>query len=81
MVPVGKSGSELVLKCRSCGFESKTKPGEGYRSIIKADKKSKVYSTKMISQSRKPTSVKEELEQAKENYYELVLENMGEYGE
>ena len=82
MVPVKKDG-RLILKCTRCGYEMEPseKDLEKYKVRAVADEKAKVISTKVISQTRRAKVSKEELEQAKEEYYELVLDQIGEYGE
>lgn len=82
MFPV-KKGNEIYLKCRRCGYEIKAteKDLEQYKVVHKADKKSKVVTTKVVSQVKKKGSSPEDLESAKEEYYELVLDQLGEYGE
>ncbi|MGC9111936.1 transcription elongation factor [Acidilobus sp.] len=83
MVPV-KKGDKTILKCTRCGYEmALDKSSErDYKGASKADEK-KVLTTTVVSkevQQNKEES-KEELEQAKEDYYELVLDEMGEYGD
>ncbi|MCX8195888.1 MAG: transcription elongation factor [Acidilobaceae archaeon] len=80
VVPV-KKGDELFSRCTRCGYEEKLEVAkEEYKSTIKA--REKVITTKVISKS-KGIDVKreEELEQAKDSYYEIVLDQIGEYGE
>jgi DNA-directed RNA polymerase subunit M len=51
-----------------------------YTSTVKREQK--VLTTKIIAKKRGlDTKRREELEQAKDSYYEIVLDQMGEYGE
>ena len=81
MVLVKREEARL-LKCNRCGYEI-TMTGEEeqmYRSIVKGEQK--VLTTKIISKKRGLDARRqEELEQAKDSYYEVVLDQMGEYGE
>ena len=83
MVPV-KKGSRIVLRCTRCGYEMEMdeKSAKEYKGVSKGEEK-KVLTTKTVSNEVKVNveESKEELEQAKEDYYELVLDEMGEYGE
>ncbi len=80
-----RKGDKLLLKCTNpdCGYEKE--PDErtlrALRFVAKPDKKAKVKTTSVIGEARKVKPSKEELEQAKEEFYELVLEQMGDYGE
>lgn len=79
MVPV-KRDNEIISKCTRCGYEEKIEKKEEYRSTVKGSER--VITTKVISK-KKGIEVKreEELEQAKDSYYEIVLDQIGEYGE
>lgn len=80
-MPVKREGANLV-KCVRCGYQEvlERRDVEAYKTVVKGEQK--VLTTKVISR-RKGLDVKkeEELEQAKDSYYELVLDQMGEYGE
>lgn len=81
MLPKNEGG-KMLLVCRNCGYTIEVERKELTAHYRGAEKKEvKVLTTKTVSreQARKPS--KEELEQAKEEYYELVLDQMGEYGE
>ncbi|MEB3806397.1 MAG: transcription elongation factor [Desulfurococcales archaeon] len=82
MFPI-KKGDKIYLKCRRCGYEMEAteKDLEKYRVVRKADEKHKVVTTKVVSQVRRTQGSPEDLESAKEEYYELVLDQLGEYGE
>jgi len=77
-----KRGDARVFKCSRCGYEVEVAAGEEqlYRSTVRGEQK--VLTTKVVSRKRSvDTSRQEELEQAKDSYYEIVLDQMGEYGE
>ncbi len=83
MVPI-KKGKVTVLKCTRCGYEMPmdSVSAKEYKAVAKPGEK-KVYTTKAVGKEVQVNTEenKEELEQAKEDYYELVLDEMGEYGE
>ncbi len=84
MVPQ-KKDDKTVLVCTnpSCGFEKVATEEElkVLKVVAKPSSKAKVRTTGKPSEARRSKLSKEELEQAKEEYYELVLDQMGEYGE
>lgn len=84
MIPIKKNG-KAVLRCTKCGYEIEATNREmnEYKSISKTTEKEKVLTTKTVGQEQDVNNEenKEELEQAKEDYYELVLDQMGEYGD
>ena len=80
MVPL-KKGDTIVLKCIKCGYEMPATPDILKKYKIESKAGEKVVTTKVISKHEESAMSKEMLEQAKEEYYEFVLEQMGEYGE
>ncbi|MCE4624277.1 MAG: transcription elongation factor [Desulfurococcales archaeon] len=82
MVPV-KKGDKIVLRCTKCGYEMPAPPDviKRYKHVARPHSKEKVVTTKVISKPQQSELDREMLEQAKEEYYEFVLEQMGEYGE
>ena len=82
MVPV-KKGDKYYLRCRRCGYEVEATEEDlkEYRIVHKTSKSEKVVTTKVISQVKKEGASPEDLETAKEEYYELVLDQLGEYGD
>lgn len=82
MYPVKKSDG-IYLKCRRCGYEVKAteKDLEKYKVVHKTEAKDKVVNTKVVTEAKKSAATPEELESAKEEYYELVLDQLGEYGD
>jgi DNA-directed RNA polymerase subunit M len=81
MVPQKKPDGTIVLKCMRCGYEmpADEKALKSYKGEAKAAEK--VITTKVVSKAKTTKVSKEELEQAREDYYELVLDQIGEYGE
>jgi DNA-directed RNA polymerase subunit M len=84
MIPIKKNG-KTILRCTKCGYEMEAPSNtvNEYKTVSKTAEKEKVLTTKTIGQEQNVDSEenKEELEQAKEDYYELVLDQMGEYGD
>ena len=82
MMPA-KRGEEVGVKCLRCGYEITASKDvvEKYKSVSKPDTRMKVISTKTVSRRKGVMGSREELEQAKDAYYELVLDQMGEYGD
>lgn len=84
MVPQ-RRGDKIVLVCTnpSCGYEKEATEEDlkALKIVAKPDVKAKVRTTGKATEARKARPSVEELEQAKEEYYELVLDQMGEYGE
>ena len=82
MVPFKKKDGTIVLKCTKCGYEMPAPP-----SVLKKYRMrdtgggEKVLTTKVVSKVETSEIDKEMLNQMKEEYYEFVLEQMGEYGE
>lgn len=82
MLPVRKDG-KIVLKCQRCGYEmpADEKTLKQYKIVRKTREEDKVVTTKTVVEAEKLGVDKETLEQAKEEFYELVLDQIGEYGE
>ncbi|BAA79993.1 hypothetical protein APE_1007a [Aeropyrum pernix K1] len=76
-----KDGEKRLLVCGSCGYTIEAKPEDlsRYKGVEKV--KDHVLTTKTVNVVKKRQREKEEIEQAREEYYELVLEQLGEYGE
>ena len=79
LVPLRK-GKKLVLKCPSCGYEEKPKKtSNDYKIEVKTESSRKVKTTSIISEATITQLKKgEELEQEKEEFYEVFLELMSE---
>ena len=83
MVPRRRDNS-VKLVCTRCGYEVEAdeKSLRGYIASSKAEKEAHVKTTGEVSEEApRIVRTKEELEQAREDYYELVLDQLGEYGE
>ena len=78
-----KKGDKHFLRCQRCGFEVEAKESDlkKYKVVSRVDEKEKVITTKVVSEARKSPASEEEIERMKEEYYELVLDQLGEYGE
>ncbi len=72
-----KRGKKLVLRCPECGYEEVVKSSETkeYRLEVKATG-SKVKTTSVVSEESTTKRSEEELEQEKEEFYEVFLEIM-----
>ncbi len=72
-----RRGKKLVLRCPECGYEEVVKPTETkeYRLEVKATG-SKVKTTSVVSEESAAKRSEEELEQEKEEFYEVFLEIM-----
>ena len=77
-MPIRK-GKKLILKCPSCGYEIEVKEDlkRDYRIEAKSDATSRIKTTSVVSEARGGYRSKEELEQEKEEFYEVFLELMG----
>jgi DNA-directed RNA polymerase subunit M len=75
-------GSKRVLVCTACGYKEEVGSGELARHYKATEKSAeKVLTTRTVSKATGRRLTKEELEQMKEEYYEFVLDQMGEYGD
>jgi len=77
--PVRKEG-EVVLKCPRCGYEEPVKSSKSneYRLVVKSGKEDKIKTTSLVSEGEITTRKKEEIEQEKEDFYEVFLDLMSE---
>ncbi len=80
MVPVRKDG-KIVFRCTRCGYEMPATEEDLKKYRVRSKGAEKVYTTKVISKAPQTPATGEDLEQAKEEFYELVLDQLGEYGE
>lgn len=80
-----KEGESRFLVCTNpeCNYKVEAKPEilREYKSVSRPDAKARVVTTKKVSEVKVPGDRKEEVEQAKEDYYEILLEQLNEYGE
>ncbi|MCE4604188.1 MAG: transcription elongation factor [Aeropyrum sp.] len=76
-----REGDKTLLVCNSCGYKMEPKPEDlkRYKGVEKV--KDHVLTTKTVNVVRRRSRDKEEIEQAREEYYELVLDQLGEYGD
>ncbi len=75
-----KRGGKLILRCPECGYEevvgsSDTKE---YRIEVKSSNSTKVKTTSVVSEESSSKLSEEELEQEKEEFYEVFLDLMSE---
>ena len=77
MIP-SKSNNITILKCSKCGFEKKIaskKADEAYKINKQIDRSLRTKTTSRISESPHGLSrSKDEIEQEKEEYYEIFLD-------
>ncbi len=75
MMPV-KKGESVYLKCSKCGYEKKASGDmlRGYTISRETDRSLRVKTTSRISEARTISRSIEELEQEKEEYYEIFLD-------
>ena len=77
MVPVRK-GNKVILKCPKCGYEEVLKGSiKDYKIEIK-EPSQKVKTTSVVSEKKEKSREREELEQEKEDYYEVFLDLMSQ---
>ncbi len=77
MVPQ-KTGDDYVYKCPKCGYEEISKTGERYRLSGKAGSEPKVKTTSLVSEGGGLARSREEIEQEKEEFYEILLDLLSE---
>jgi|Deesub1362B_J571_1020462.scaffolds.fasta_scaffold49371_1 DNA-directed RNA polymerase subunit M len=81
LVP-SKKGKKSTLKCPKCGYEERIKRAakSEYKLSVKADTNLKVKTTSLVSEKKEVLRKKEEIEQEKEEFYEVLLDLMKEEG-
>ena len=77
MVPVRK-GNKIILKCPKCGYEEELKGNVKDYKIEVKETSNKVKTTSIVSDKTERRRTKEELEQEKEEFYEVFLDLMSE---
>ncbi len=78
MTPTRKGGKTL-LRCIRCGFEQELTAGvrREYTAAITTDKSLRVITTSRVSEpGKRELRTREELEQEREEFYEIALELM-----
>ncbi len=75
-----KRGRKLVLRCPTCGYEEVVKSNETkeYNIEVKSRNTEKVKTTSVVSEGGGSKLKEEELEQEKEEFYEVFLDLMSE---
>lgn len=80
-----KKNDSYVYRCPNCGYEETSKAGSGYKLSGKSSAESKVKTTSIVSEGAGVIRSQEEIEQEKEEFYEILLDLMsseeGEGGE
>ena len=75
LTPHRKEDGSIVLKCSRCGYEVQQQSARYTLSV----QQPKVFTTSVVSEGRKYSRKKEEIEQEREEYYkELFMELMRE---
>ncbi len=77
MVPQRTSDGH-IYKCPKCGHEEVSKTGEKYRLTGSAGAEPKVKTTSVVSEGGGLARSREEIEQEKEEFYEILLELLSE---
>lgn len=78
MVPQKGDKNNYVYKCPNCGYEEVSRREESYRLSGKPSPGSKVKTTSIVSEEHKLTRSREEIEQEKEEFYEILLDLLSE---
>lgn len=77
LIPVREEG-KTYLVCSGCGYKESLREGSRYKLESKTSNESRVKTTSVVSSEKEKLRKSEELEQEKENYYEIFLELMSE---
>ncbi|MEM2020878.1 MAG: DNA-directed RNA polymerase subunit M [Zestosphaera sp.] len=77
LMPV-KEGDKTYLVCPRCGYKEALKEGGKYKLESKTSNERRVKTTSVVSSEGEKLRKSEELEQEKENYYEIFLDLMSE---
>jgi len=74
-----RRNDKTILKCPRCGYEVEIKGDvkRDYRIEAKSDIASKIKTTSVVSEGTGSHRSREEIEQEKEEFYEVFLELMG----
>ncbi len=81
MVPASREGELVVLRCTRCGHESRARPVElqGYTLASRSPAEERTITTSHVSEARRrPAKTMEEWEQEREEYREILLEQLQE---
>ncbi|MEM0015368.1 MAG: DNA-directed RNA polymerase subunit M [Zestosphaera sp.] len=77
LMPV-KEGDKTYLVCPRCGYREVLKERAKYKLESKTSNERRVKTTSVVSSEGEKLRKSEELEQEKENYYEIFLDLMSE---
>jgi DNA-directed RNA polymerase subunit M/transcription elongation factor TFIIS len=77
MIPQ-RSGDAYVYKCPNCGYEERSGRGSGYKLSGKSSAGNRVKTTSVVSEGRGAGRSQEEIEQEKEEFYEIFLDLLSE---
>ncbi len=80
MLEPTKRDKKIVLKCPRCGYEEVVKftKSSEYKLVVKSGEENKVKTTSLVSEGKVTSRKKEEIEQEKEEFYEVFLDLMSE---
>ncbi len=81
MVPASREGDVIVLRCTRCGYEMRVKATElhGYTLAARSPEEERTITTSQVSEARRrPAKTLEEWEQEREEYREILLEQLQE---
>jgi len=80
MLEPTKREKKIVLKCPRCGYEEvvKSTKSSEYKLVVKSGEENKVKTTSLVSEGKVTSRKKEEIEQEKEEFYEVFLDLMSE---
>jgi len=75
-----KRNKKTILRCPRCGYEEvvKSTKSSEYKLVVKSGKENKVKTTSLVSEGKVTSRKKEEIEQEKEEFYEVFLDLMSE---
>jgi len=77
MIPQ-RSGDTYIYKCPNCNYEERSDRGRGYRLSGRSSAENKVKTTSVVSEGRGAGRSQEEIEQEKEEFYEILLDLLSE---
>ncbi len=81
MVPAGREGDYVILRCTRCGYVMKVKASElrDYTIASRSPAEERTITTSYVSEAkRRPAKTLEEWEQEREEYREILLEQLQE---
>ncbi|MCD6428961.1 MAG: DNA-directed RNA polymerase subunit M [Desulfurococcales archaeon] len=80
MLEPTKKDKKIILRCPRCGYEEVIKPTKTseYKLVVKSGEENRVKTTSLVSEGKATLRKKEEIEQEKEEFYEVFLDLMSE---